>query len=147
MKLEERPRMQLEISSYVDLFIQISILIALILDYFFVRKKSLKKHGVLMVSAFLINIILVASVMILPFLVESTEILENVFGLESLLFLSHHVLGLIAVLLGGFLVLKWTVKAFNTSSCKGKTLMRATFVIWIISILLGIVIFVLHFIE
>ena len=139
--------MELTALSYVDLVIQIAILVALVLDYFFIRKKSLRQHGALMTSAFVVSTILLIVIMLPPFLEESTEIIENVFGVESLLFLSHHVFGLVAELLGGFLVLRWVLKASDVSSCKGKNLMRAVVITWIVSILLGIVLFIWHIID
>jgi uncharacterized membrane protein YozB (DUF420 family) len=136
--------MELTTLSYFDLIIQIAILIALVLDYFLLRKENLKRHGALMTSAFAVNTVLIVAVMLPPFLGQTTEILENVLEAESLLFLSHHVLGFIVEILGGFLVLRWVLKAFNESFCRGKTLMRVTIGTWLVSILLGIVLFAWH---
>jgi uncharacterized membrane protein YozB (DUF420 family) len=138
--------MELTSLSYLDLIIQIAIFGVLVIDYFFIRKKNLRQHGVLMTSAFITNTILIAVVMLPPFLGESTELFRNILEAESLLFLSHHLLGLVAELLGGFMVLRWVVKAFDASFCKGKTLMRATISTWLVSILLGIVLFIWHLI-
>jgi len=136
--------MELTTLSYLDLIIQIAISIALVLDYFLLRKENLKRHGALMTSAFAVNTVSIVAVMLPPFLGQTTEILENVLETESLLFLSHHVLGLIAEILGGFLVLRWVLKTFNESFCRGKTLMRATIGTWLFSILLGFVLFAWH---
>ena len=138
--------MELTLLSYLDLVIQIAIFGVLVTDYFFIRKKNLRRHGVLMTSAFITNTILIAVVMLPPFLGESTELFSNILEAESLLFLSHHALGLVAEILGGFLVLRWVVKAVDASFCKGKTLMRATVSTWIGSIILGIVLFIWHLI-
>jgi uncharacterized membrane protein YozB (DUF420 family) len=139
--------MQLTMLSYLDFIIQIAILGVLVISYFFIRKKNLRQHGALMTSVFVVNTILLVAVMLPPFLSEGTEIFGNILDMDSLLLLSHHVLGLIAELLGAFLVFRWAIKAFNTSFCKGKILMRVTMGTWLASILLGAVIFILHFIE
>lgn len=139
--------MELTSLSYADLIVQIAIFCALLLDYFVVRKKNLRLHGVLMTTAFVTSTILMVVVMVAPFIAESSEIFEDVLGMESLLFLSHHVLGLVAEILAAFIVFRWVLKTFDASSCKGKNLMRATVSTWLLSILLGIVIFILHFIE
>jgi len=139
--------MELTALSYLDLFVQIAILCVLVLDYFLIQKKNRKIHGIVMTSAFVTNTVLVLVVMLMPFLAESTEIFENIIATENLLFLGHHLLGLITEVLGAFLVLRWVVKGLSTESCKGKTLMRATLSIWFVSILLGILLFLLHFVE
>jgi uncharacterized membrane protein YozB (DUF420 family) len=139
-------QMELTTLSYLDLIIQITIFGVLVIDYFFIQKKNRRQHGVLMTSAFISNTILIVAVMLPPFLGESTELFSNILEVESLLFLSHHVLGLVAELLGGFLVLRWVMKAFNTSVCKGKALMKATISTWLVSLILGIVLFMWHLI-
>ncbi|MGF3522776.1 MAG: hypothetical protein ACQXXJ_06745, partial [Candidatus Bathyarchaeia archaeon] len=63
-----------------------------------------------------------------------------------MLFLSHHIVGLIAELLAGFLVLKWIFRRFDVTLCKGKNLMRTTISTWLVSILLGIFLFLWHLI-
>jgi len=139
--------MELTVLSYLDLIIQIVILCVLALNYYLLQKKSKRLHGMVMTFAFVVNTILVLVVMLVPFLAESAEIFEDVFAMENLLFLSHHVLGLITEVLGGFVVLRWVVKGLGTESCRGKILMRATLSIWFVSILLGILLFLLHFLE
>jgi len=139
--------MEITILSLFDLVIQIAIFGVLVIDYLFIRKKNLKQHGILMSSAFILNTILILVIMLPPFLDESTELFGNILEIESLIFLSHHVLGLVAELLGGFLVLRWWfVKVFDTSFCKGKTLMRATIITWLVSIILGIILLIWHLI-
>ena len=137
-------QMELTALSYFDLVIQIAIFCVLVVDYFFIKKKNLRLHGLLMTSTFIANTILIAVVMLPPFVGESTELFVNILEAESLLFLSHHVLGLVAELLGGFLVLRWVIKSFNVSFCKGQTLMKATLSTWLVSIILGVVLFIWH---
>ncbi len=139
--------MELNALSYLDLAIQIVILVALLVDYFVLRKKSLKQHITLLTAAFIVNTALVVAVLIQPFLDEGAEILENLLATESLLFVSHHLIGLIAEFLGAFLILRWSLKKFDTSSCKGKNPMRLAMITWIISILFGIILFIWHLIE
>jgi uncharacterized membrane protein YozB (DUF420 family) len=116
------------------LAIQVAIFGTLVLDNFFIRKKNLKHHGMVMSFAFTASTILIFVVILLPFLNQSADIIEDIASVESLLFLSHHVLRLIAELLGGFLVLRWAAKASNASFCKGKTLMRVAIGTWLVSI-------------
>jgi len=139
--------LELTTVSYIDLGIQIAIFIVLIAGSFLAQKQNKKTHALLMTSALLINTVLILVIMVQPFLEESSEIFENLLVTENMLFLSHHVLGLIAEVLGIILVLKWAMNRFESLSCKGKLLMRLTSGTWIISILLGLVIFILHFIE
>lgn len=136
--------MELTFLSYLDLTIQIILGLILLLDYFFLKKRSLKLHGTLMLTVFLVNTVLILVIMIPPFLGESIEIFENLAEIESLLFLSHHIIGLLAELLAGFIVVKYIIRAFNSSFCKNKNLMRATLIIWLISIILGIILFLWH---
>jgi len=100
-----------------------------------------------MTSVFIINTILILTVMLFPFLGETSEIFENIGASENLLFLSHHALGLVAEVFGAFLVLRWVVKGFNSDFCKGKVLMRVTLGFWFASIVLGVLLFLIHFVE
>ncbi len=85
--------------------------------------------------------------MLFPFLGETSEIFENIAASENLLFLTHHTLGLVAEVLGAFVVLRWVLKGLNSDSCKGKALMRVTLGFWFVSILLGVLLFLIHFVE
>ena len=139
--------MELTLLSYLDLIVQIVILFVLFFSYYLAQKKSKKLHGAVMTSAFVANTVLVVVVMLMPFLAEGAEIFEDVFAMENLLFLGHHILGLIAEGLGVFVVLRWVVKGFNSDFCKGKALMRVTSGAWFVSILLGFLLFIIHFVE
>ena len=140
-----RANLELTFLSVIDLVIQFVILGILLVDYFYLQKKSIKKHGLVMGLAFLLNTILISVIMVPPFLEEVAEIAEQSLDFTGGLLWSHHILGLIAEILAGFLVIKWAAKSFDSTSCKGKKLMKVTFGTWILSIILGLVIFFLHY--
>ena len=137
--------MELTLLSIIDLVIQIVILSVLLVDYFYLQKKNIKNHGIVMGIAFILNTILIAVIMVPPFLEEVVEIAEQSLDFTEGLLWGHHILGLVAEILAGFLVLKWAARSFDSTSCKGKKLMKATYGTWILSILLGLVIFFLHY--
>ena len=137
--------MELTLLSIIDLVIQVVILSVLLVDYFYLQKKNIKTHGIVMGIAFILNTILIVVIMVPPFLEEVAEIAEHSLDFTGGLLWGHHVLGLVAEILAGFLVLKWAAHSFDSSSCKGKKLMKATFGTWILSIILGLVLFFLHY--
>lgn len=137
--------MELTLLSIIDLVFQFVILGILLVDYFYLQKKSIKKHGLVMGLAFLLNTILISVIMVPPFLEEVAEIAEHSLDFNGGLLWGHHILGLVAEILAGFLVLKWAIRSFDSTTCKGKKLMKVTYGIWILSIILGLVLFVLHY--
>jgi len=137
--------LELTLLSYIDLAIQIVILFILLIDYFYLQRKSIKNHGIVMGLAFLLNTILIAVIMVPPFLEEVAEMAEHSIDFNGGLLWGHHILGLAAEILAGFLVLKWVLRSFDSTTCKGKKLMKITYGIWILSIVLGLAIFALHY--
>ena len=60
--------MELTTLSYLDLMLQVGILVVLVFDYLVLREKNLKRHGVLMTGLFAINTVSVVAIMLPPFL-------------------------------------------------------------------------------
>ena len=118
--------MELTFFGYLDLIIQIILGVVLVIDYFFLKKQSIKTHSSVMTTAFVVNTVLILAVMTPPFLGESTEIFENLTEIESLLFASHHFIGLVTEFLAGFVVVRFIANVFRQSSCKNKNIMKAT---------------------
>ncbi len=131
----------------MDLAVQLAILAALVVDYFYVKKKSLKAHAWLMTCALTANSAFILALMLPQFLVEAPDISGDMLNSESLLFLGHAVLGLFAEGLALFVVLRWILNGFKATVCKGKNLMRATEIAWVASVVLGLAIFVIHLLE
>ena len=138
--------MELTILSYLDIIIQIIIGSVLVADYFYFKRENLKLHSTMMTTIFLVNTVLILVVMLPPFLGETDTIFGNLAEFESLLFASHHTIGLVAEFLSGFVILRYIVRAFKPSSCKHKKLMKATVTIWLLSIISGIILFLWHII-
>jgi len=63
----------------------------------------------------------------------------------SLVGLIHGVTGIIAVVLGGYLVAAWRFKTDSSGCFKRKQTMRITITVWFLSLILGIVLYALFY--
>jgi uncharacterized membrane protein YozB (DUF420 family) len=137
---------EIDALTHVSFAFQILILGLLVAGYAYFIKKDMKKHGALTATATILNTISILALMVPDFLHETEEIAENILGAEPLLLLGHHLIGLVAEVLAVFIVLRWALGRFSYLSCRGKALMDVTFGAWIISLALGVVIYIMHLI-
>ena len=83
-------------------------------------------------------------VMIPPLIHDADHLLGELFEVEALITLPHAVLGTINEILALVLILKWLANSLDPKKCKGKQLMRLTLIIWLISLISGILVYLLH---
>ena len=124
----------------LNILIQIISLIILMISIGFKFKKNFKIHGLLMGLAILLHLIFFFIVM-LPSISTGFEFFTtsiSLLGVQSMWV--HAIPGAIAIILGLYIVITWISKIQNISNCfKKKRLMDITFIVWLISIVFGII--------
>jgi hypothetical protein len=130
----------------ISLVLQVVILFLLILGLPFFRgstsPKNMMLHGYSTITALVLHMILIFAVMVPSFLDGFAE-LSGLSVLASLTLWSHVILGTAAEILGIAIVAVWFSKPLSNMACgKMKRWMMPLFVIWIISIINGIIIHV-----
>lgn len=103
-------------------------------------KQALMRHGYLSILGFAIKLATVFAVMIPVLVIEGPEILE--FSALSLGLVGLKVvLGIVGDVMGFVCIVPWFLKPIGQMNCKiVKRWMMPTFIVWIVSIILGVVI-------
>ncbi len=129
----------------IDLAIQLFLLLMLILAYLMVRtRKNMKIHAWLFLSLTLVNIASVLLIMVPAFLAESEEIVATPFTEHSIIMWTHHLIGLLAIALSIYILARWGVGRKKFGPCGGKLIMRFAYSTWFLSIILGLILYVLE---
>jgi uncharacterized membrane protein YozB (DUF420 family) len=128
--------------STISLGIQIVVLGLLLTAVFLKTQKKYKLHGTVMLSAVVLHIISILVVMVPSFgaffSAPSSVDYANIFTILTLVHVSS---GLLAALLGIWLVSSWHFQT-NLQPCFGrKRFMDVTIVLWSLAIALGIVLY------
>jgi uncharacterized membrane protein YozB (DUF420 family) len=132
------------IQTDANMIIQIMTMIIILVSFYYMKKGKLKQHGILMGLAVILHFLTFVSVMGLIFN-QNFEFFstETSFLLVQTTWL-HAIPGAIALLLAIFLVGKWVIHASVTASCyKRRRIMDVTLIFWLISLIFGIVTYVL----
>jgi len=130
--------------AFVNLVIQIAILLLIGLSLLLKRKKMFVWHGNVMLVAVIINGLLLISHMG-PSLVYLLK--EEIPVLDSIAFvgLFHGFVGAVAEFIGMWLVGTWAYVQSETKYCiKRKKLMRTILAFWIVALVLGFLYYILH---
>jgi hypothetical protein len=130
--------------AFVNLVIQIAILLLIGLSLLLKRKKMFVWHGNVMLVAVMINGLLLISHMG-PSLVYLLK--EEIPVLDSIAFvgLFHGFVGAVAEFIGMWLVGTWAYVQSETKYCiKRKKLMRTILAFWIVALVLGFLYYILH---
>ncbi len=107
------------------------------------RKKKFKEHGIIMSVAAFAHLGLVLAIMIPSFVLAVVPyyIIALPFEFVSIVGLIHGVLGILVVALGLWLVLAWRLSKDVSGCFKRKKVMMPTFVLWVATLVLGLVLF------
>jgi uncharacterized membrane protein YozB (DUF420 family) len=131
------------IESAVSLGIQMVVLGLLISGYLITRQKKYKQHGIIMLSAVVLHILSILAVMVpsfAAFLGYSSSV--NFADFLVIKMLIHVSAGLLAALLGVWLVSSWHLQVSLQTCFKKKRVMDVTLGLWLLAIFLGIVLYV-----
>lgn len=131
-----------ELFGDISLVLNIVALILVVVGVFGRRasSKALMRHGYLSILGFAIKLSTVFAVMVPALIVEAPEILEftalplGLVGLKVALGIAGDVMGFVCIV-------PWFLKPLSQMNCnRVKRWMMPTFIIWIISIILGVII-------
>jgi uncharacterized membrane protein YozB (DUF420 family) len=127
----------------VNLLLQLTILLVLILGWRFERGGDYLKHGIMMGTALAFHTLLIFLVMV-PSLRVSTGLFANLLNRLTLVVLSHSTLGSLVEVLGIYLFSVWLSDRGVSKACfRNKGIMKATVILWAIEIVLGIYLYIL----
>jgi uncharacterized membrane protein YozB (DUF420 family) len=126
-----------------SLIIQIIVLFLLIYGYFLKRKLKFRQHGITMTVAFILHLSLVFYVMIPSFVwaVVPEYIAPTPLGIHSVVGIIHGILGIIALLLGAYLVGSWRLSKNIQGCINRKKFMLKTLTVWIATLVFGIILY------
>jgi len=118
--------------------LQIIILVVLFVSLVFKSKRKYFLHGAMILLAVILNAVSFFWVM-WPSLQNMREfLLNNPSSRIALVVVPHAILGTVAEILGIVLVVSWGFRASTQKCARKKRLMRATLVLWLLALLLGI---------
>ena len=124
----------------LSLILQLTVFAMLTIGYLLFRAHNIKGHGYILCTATIIHIGAILLRMI-PAISSDPQFISITLDPLSLIHWSHITLGLIAPTLGTYISLRWIIHGTNPRYCVGKWMMRITFIMWIISLLFGIVMY------
>jgi hypothetical protein len=128
--------------SDVNLLLQLTNLVILILAFTFKSRKQYLRHGATMGIAVTLHTVSIFAVMV-PSLMSISGLFENLLAPFSLALLSHAVLGSLVELLGLYLVASWALNHWKEKVCFGnKRFMMPTIILWLIEIAFGIYVYI-----
>ena len=113
----------------------------LMVGYFFFRTKKYLWHAQFMTIGFFMILVSFLLVMLPSLWMTYTTFLDPstvVFDASSLV---HIPFGIVGLMLGGFLVVRWARNNFSVANMKATWLMRGTTIAWAANVLLGAVIY------
>lgn len=110
-------------------------------------KRSFQKHGLIMGVAVGLHTISILIVMV-PSLMASRGLFADLFDSLALVVLSHAILGSLVEVLGIYLVGTWAANRKNVQACyKRKTAMRATVMLWLVELIIGVYAYTLLYVP
>ena len=132
--------------SQANLILEIIILMVLLAAFALKRRGKFLKHGSMMLAGVFLNILSFAIVMGPAFLSLGQNGLFDHPGRLYFVTLVHAGLGGTALVLGVFLVASWHLQASTQNCMRRKKIMRLTFVLWVLALILGILLYMLLYI-
>jgi uncharacterized membrane protein YozB (DUF420 family) len=130
-----------------SLIIQVIVFFLLIFGYQSKRKQKVRRHGIVMASALILHLVAILVIMIPSFVLAVVPefIIPDPLMMISLVGLIHGITGVLAIILGGYLVAAWRFQLDVSGCFKRKQIMRATITVWFIALVLGVVIYALFY--
>lgn len=123
--------------------IQIIVLILLVYGYWLKKKMKFRQHGIVMALATVLHLTMVLYVMIPSFVlaVIPDYVIPAPLAITSVVGLIHGILGTTALSFGVWFVGSWGFRKNIKGCINKKKLMCKTLIVWIISLVFGIVLY------
>jgi uncharacterized membrane protein YozB (DUF420 family) len=127
----------------INLALQIATMALLVVSIVLKRKSKLFADGTAMLVAVILNTVSFLLIMGPSLLNLEQFVVEQPLDRLSMVALAHAAFGSVAEILGIWIVASWHLQA-STQNCTGKKkLMRVTFLLWEIALILGVLFYVL----
>ncbi len=124
----------------ISLVIQLVVLVLLLAGFGFKRSFKFRVHGFTMTVALVMHIVTVVVIMIRAFVIALIPItIEEPLSLIGILSPLHAALGTITIILAGLIIGAWRFRKSTKFCAPKRKLMRATFILWLVSLAIGIV--------
>jgi len=129
-----------QIAATISLIFQIVVLVLLFAGVGLKGRKKFRQHGIVMLTAVVLHTIIILAWMVPSF---SASVLGsiNLADMIVVTILVHAFMGIAADLLGIWLVASWRLRADMKTCFAKKSLMRVTMTLWLITLFLGIVLY------
>ncbi len=139
----------------VNMAVQTVILILLIYGFYHLRATGdRRRHGIIFSIATILNLISVVAVMIPSLYYGWNDVAQNLSRPDAFITITHHLIGLLVVALSLIIAVSWGNRNLPNwdqrgkigKGClgegrSGKALMRVTFALWVVSFILGAIIY------
>ena len=137
------------LAATASLVIQIVVLGLLLFAYSLKRQNKFRQHGIVMSAALILHLITVFAIMIPSFVLAIIPefIVPTPLVLTSLIGLFHGATGILAAVLGVWLVAAWHFQSDLKPCFRKKQVMRITIVVWLISLLLGFALYAIFYVP
>jgi hypothetical protein len=130
------------VTSDIGLLLEVGVIATLLIGRFiFARKGRVISHGYALTIAIVLHAISVASIMIPSFANLINNPLTDFFSPAMILTWIHAPLGLLVLILGIYLVLDWRFRPPQDTCYKRVKLMRPLWLLWMLSVTMGIVMY------
>lgn len=124
----------------ISLVIQLVVLVLLVTGHVLKRQKKFRQHGLLMLSAVVLHVIMILTVMLPAFsVIAFTPTSLSLMVVATAMV--HGTLGIVTVLLGIWIVASWRLRTSLQYCAPKKIVMRTTFILWVITITIGIILY------
>lgn len=119
-----------------SLAFQLGVLALLIIGYSFKLRLRFRLHGIFMLSAVVLHLIIIGGIMVPSFV---AIYLEKAPMLTILFAPFHAALGMVTAILGVWIVGGWRLRQSTKFCAPKRKFMRATLILWSITLSLGII--------
>jgi len=128
------------IAATISLILQIVVLVLLFAGVGLKGRKRFRQHGIVMLTAVVLHTIIILAWMVPSFSASFSGSI-NLADMIVVTILVHAFMGITADLLGIWLVASWRLRADMKTCFAKKSLMRVTITLWLITLFLGIVLY------
>jgi len=120
----------------VSLAFQLGVLALIIVGFKFKQRLRFRLHGIFMLTAVVLHLIIIGGIMAPSFV---AIILEKLVISISLFAIFHAAAGTATAILGVWIVGGWRLRKSTKFCAPKRKFMRATFILWILTITLGLI--------
>ncbi len=126
----------------VSLVIQLAVLTLLLAGFELKRKMKFRPHGLVMLFALAVHLTIILAIMVPSFVIALVPItLQNPVSIIGVLAPIHAAAGTVAAVLGVWIVSAWRLRKSTDYCMPKKKVMLVTFIVWLISLSLGVLLY------